>query len=564
MKKILIVFSLTLLAISCGDILDISPKDRISDDAIWTDENLIKAYHTDLYNSLLHGFCINMQSKMTDEAYCSINWGAGIIAYGTISPDNVGSVSNTDWTGGGNLYIWNSAFQNIRKINKFLEKMEESPFVMDDKDRLIAESKFLRAYIYFMLIERFGEAPIVKQSYELGTDMTFTSASFDECVKFIEENITEAMPSLPAFYATTDANFGRATQAACQALLSRLYLYAASPLFNKNNDKTKWEKASDAAETFLTTYKQYELYPDYTKCFNQPSGMENQEIILARNFTTTNGHQAPMHNLNRRYGAYGGWWASNGPSQNLVDDYDMLNGEPAFVWSNGVKSVNPVSGYDPQNPYKDRDPRLDATVIHDESTYHGDFFEMWEASDGKSWGVDNYRQSGDNPLTNYVLRKFMPGEDTPLSWQTTYTIPWIFFRLGEIYLNYAEAQFELGHEDVCREYISKIRNRVGMPKIPETVTGENLRQRLYNERRVELAFEEHRYFDLRRWKVAMDIENRPIYGMTITKDINTEKKVYKEEKLLERVFTPQMYLLPISTDEIKKNKGTLLQTETWR
>ena len=79
--------------------------------------------------------------------------------------------------------------------------------------------------------------------------------------------------------------------------------------------------------------------------------MENQEIILARNFTTTNGHQAPMHNLNRRYGAYGGWWASNGPSQNLVDDYDMLNGEPAFVWSNGVKSVNPVSGYDPQNPY---------------------------------------------------------------------------------------------------------------------------------------------------------------------------------------------------------------------
>lgn len=189
MKKILIVFSLTLLAISCDDILDISPKDRISDDAIWTDENLIKAYHTDLYNSLLHGFCINMQSKMTDEAYCSINWGAGIIAYGTISPDNVGSVSNTDWTGGGNLYIWNSAFQNIRKINKFLEKMEESPFVMDDKDRLIAESKFLRAYIYFMLIERFGEAPIVKQSYELGTDMTFTSASFDECVKFIEENI---------------------------------------------------------------------------------------------------------------------------------------------------------------------------------------------------------------------------------------------------------------------------------------------------------------------------------------------------------------------------------------
>lgn len=564
MKKMLIAISLLLLTISCDDILDISPKDRISDDAVWTDVNLIKAYHTDLYNSLLHGFRVNMQSKMTDEAYCSISWGAGIIAYGTLNPDNVNSVSNTDWTGGGNLYIWNSAFQNIRKINKFLEKMDEVTIVIDDRDRLIAESKFLRAYIYFMLIARFGEAPIVTQSYELGTDMTFTSASFDECVQFIEKNISEAMPALPASYTSTDTNFGRATQAACQALLSRLYLYAASPLFNKNNDKAKWQKASDAAETFLAAYQQYELYPDYTKCFNQPSGTENNEIILARNFTTTNGHQAPMDNLNRRYGAYGGWWASNGPSQNLVDDYDMMNGEPAFIWTNGLKTINPASGYDPQNPYKNRDPRLDATVIHDESVYHGDFFEMWVASDGKSWGFDNYRQSGDNPLTNYVLRKFMPGEETPLSWQTTYTTPWIFFRLGEIYLNYAEAQLELGHEDVCREYINKIRDRVGMPDIPSTVIGENLRQRLYNERRVELAFEEHRYFDLRRWKLAMEIENRPIYGITITKDINTGKKVYQEEKLLERVFTPQMYLLPIATDEIKKNKGTLLQTETWR
>lgn len=565
MKKIIIALFTSLFIISCNDdLLNISPKDRISDATVWTDAGLIRAYHTNLYNSLLHGFRINMQSKMTDEAYCSINWGAGIIAYGTISPDNVGSVSNTDWTGGGNMYIWDSAFQNIRKINIFLEKMQEITVELDGKDRMIAEAKFLRAYIYFMLLQRFGEAPIVKESYDLNTDKTFTSASFDECLEFIKENISEALPALPVTYATTESNFGRATQAACHALLSRVYLYAASPLFNKDNSRSKWEDASAAAKTFLDTYPQYQLHPDYTKCFNQPSGTDNKEIIFARNFTETNGHQAPMDNLNRRYGAYGGWWASNGPSQNLVDDYDMINGEPPFIWVNGVKTVNPASGYDSQNPYKNRDPRLDATVIHDESTYHGDFFEMWVASDGNSWGFDNYRQSGDNPLTNYVLRKFMPDENVPLTWQTTYTMPWIFFRLGEIYLNYAEAQFELGNEGVCREYINKIRERVGMPGIPATVTGEELRQRLYNERRVELAFEEHRYFDLRRWKLAMEVENRPIYGMTITKDVNTGKKTYAEEKLLNRVFTPQMYLLPIATEEIKKNNGTLLQTETWR
>lgn len=565
MKKILIALLVALLFVSCNDnLLDISPQDRLSDEAVWTDEGLIKAYHTNLYNTLSHGFRIHMQSKMTDEAYCAISWGAGIIAYGSISPDNVGSVSDTDWTGSGNMYIWDSAFQNIRKINIFLEKMEELAIEIENKDRLIAEAKFLRAYTYFMLIQRFGGVPIITQSYELNTDVTFTSESFDKCVEFIETNITEAMPDLPVTYTTTDSNFGRATQAACQALLSRLYLYAASPLFNKDNSISKWEKASTAAKTFLDTYTEYELHPNYEKCFNQPSGTANKEIIFARNFTETNGHQAPMDNLNRRYGAYGGWWASNGPSQNLVDDYDMINGEPPFIWTNGVKSINPASNYDPQNPYKNRDPRLDATVIHDESTYHGDFFEMWVASDGKSWGFDNYRQSGDNPLTNYVLRKFMPEENIALSWQTTYTMPWIFFRLGEIYLNYAEAEFELGHEDVCRTYINKIRDRVDMPELPNTISGEELRQRLYNERRVELAFEEHRYFDLRRWKLAMEIENRPIYGITITKDISTSKKVYKEEKLLERVFTPQMYLLPIATDEIKKNNGTLLQTETWR
>lgn len=565
MKKICVLILVLFSLLSCNDnLLDISPKDRVSDAAVWTDANLITAYHNNLYNSLMHGFRIHMQSKMTDEAHCSISWGAGIIQHGRLSPDNVTSVSNTDWTGGGNLYIWNSAYQNIRKINIFLEKMEEIDVELENKERLIAESKFLRAYIYLSLIQRFGGVPIVEQSYEMDTDITFTSNSFDECVNFIEKNINEAMPALPASHKTTDANFGRATKAACQALLSRLYLYAASPLFNKNDDAGKWEKASRAAKTFIEEYTDYELHPDYEECFNQPSGSLNNEIILARNFTETNGHAAPMDNLNRRYGAYGGWWASNGPSQNLVDDYDMINGEPPFIWTDGVKSINPASGYDPQNPYKNRDPRFDASIIHDESVYHGDTFEMWVASDGKSWGFDNYRQSGDNPLSNYVLRKFMPDKNTPLSWQTTYTIPWIFFRLGEIYLNYAEAEFELGNEDVCRTYINKIRNRAGMPNLPDDISGENLRQRLYNERRIELAFEEHRFFDLRRWKLSMEVENRPIYGMNIIKDVATGEKAYKEEKLLDRTFTPKMYLLPISTDEIKKNQGTLLQSETWR
>lgn len=561
MKRFILAISL-LCFFSCNDdVLDIDPRDRIGETQVWSDESLIRAYHNALYTSILHGFNIHMQSKATDEAYCSINWDIGNIPNGNLTPDNVTSVANDHWTGGGGLYLWNTAFQDIRKINIFLEKMEGDAITLTDKARLVAEAKFLRAYNYFLLLERFGGAPIVTKSYELGEDATFVKASFEETVNFIDQNLNEAMPDLPERYASTSADFGKATQDACKALRSRMYLYAASPLFNPTNDKAKWQKAADAAEALLNSG--YALHPDYTTLFNQPSGSANEEMIFVRTFSTTNFHQAPMHNLGRRYGAYGGWWASNGPSQNLVDDYDMINGEPPFIYPGGVKTINPASGYDPQNPYANRDPRFDATIIHDESVYHGDTFEMWVSTDGQAWGYDSYKQSGDNPRTNYMLRKFMPGDGVPLNWQEPYTNPWILFRLGEIYLNYAEAKFELGDEATCREYLRRIRERVGMPPIPETVTGEELRRRLYNERRIELAFEEHRYWDVRRWKIAEDVENRPIMGMDIIKDPETGVKTYIPIQLLERRFEEKMYLLPIEANEILRNKGSLQQTPGW-
>jgi starch-binding outer membrane protein, SusD/RagB family len=551
MKNIFIIIFIFVLAFySCSDdILDIPAKDRIADDIVWTDANLIKACHNELYNCVLHGFRIHMQSKTTDEAFNSISWDIGIIPAGSLTADNVGSVENTHWTGGGNLYYWNTAFQYIRKINIFLEKINQGVQI-ENTEQLIAEAKFLRAYIYFMLIQRFGGVPIITASFGMVDDITFTRNSFEECVQFIEKNLTEAISDLPQKYEANDANFGRATQDACKALRSRLYLYAASPLFNPSNDKQKWQKAADAAKELLESG--YVLHPNYTTLFNQPSGTPNSEMIFARTFSTTNSHQAPMHNLGRRYGAYGGWWASNGPSQNLIDDYDMINGEPPFIDSNGEKIINQASGYDPQNPYLNRDPRFYHTVIYDSSVYHGDLHEMWVASDGKTWGYDSEKQSSDNPRTNYILRKFMPDDGVVLSWQDDYTNPWIIFRLGEIYLNYAEASLELGDEATCREYISKVRERVGMPPLSNSISGEELRKRLYNERRIELAFEEHRFWDLRRWKLAMVVENQPIYGMKIIKDVNTGQKTYEPILLLQRSFLEHMYLLPIAADEVRK------------
>lgn len=562
MKKLLAILILTSFFSCKKDILDISPEDRIAEDAVWTDESLIKAYHTGLYNAIPHGFYLHMYSKYTDEAYNTApDWsGAGLFAKNTYNADNIGNSSGGDFWGSYMSY-WTRGYQYIRKVNVFLEKMAVTQLQIADKDKLVAEAKFLRAFIYFELLKRYGGVPLVSKSYSLGEEEIFKRNTVDECVTFIDKDLADAIPKLPARYGATDANYGRATQDACMALRSRTLLYAASPLFNAAHDNQKWQKAADAAQALLN--KGYSLYPDYRKLFILNSGAAQDEYIFCRNFTTTNGHQAPMNNLSRRYGAYGGWWASNGPSQNLVDDYDMTNGEPAFTWSGNVQAVNPASGYNPNRPYYNRDPRFDASIIHDSTTYHGDLFEMWVSTTGSTWGFDSYKQSGDNPRTNYVIKKFMPDADVPLNWQTIYTNPWPYFRLAEIYLNYAEAKFELGDEPTCRQYISLVRARVGMPAIPATVTGEALRARLYNERRIELAFEGQRFFDIRRWKIASVIDSRPVRGMDIIKNLTTGATTYTPVQLLvKNPYEDKMNLLPVETNEIRRNPQ-LAQTIGW-
>lgn len=561
MKRIIPVL-LVLFCISCDqNILDITPQDRIAESSVWNDPNLIEAYHTELYNAIPHGFYIHMNSKFTDEAYNSAPCcGADIFALNTYSPDNIAGAGGGDdfWAeGSGYFYYWDRGFEYIRKINVFLQQMEELDVVLENKDRMIAEAKFLRAFINFKLIKRFGGIPIVDQAYGLESigEVEFQRASFDEVVEFIEQDLSEAIPDLQDRYPSTDANYGRATVDAAQALRSRMYLFAASPLHNPSNDQQRWQQASDAAAALIGDEGGvgfYSLYPDYQQLFLLSSGDAQDEVIFSRGFTSSNGHQAPMHNFNRRYEAYGGWWGSNGPVQNLVDDYDMINGEPPFL-ADG--SVNPNSGYDPQDPFTDRDPRFYATILHDGDTFRGDLYEMWIAEDGSQWGFDSFRNTGDNPRTNYVLKKFMP-TDGPFNWDVTFTMQYPHFRLAEIYLNYAEAQFELGNEAKAREYLNKVRSRqsVNLPDIPETITGEDLRNRIYKERRVELAYEGHRWFDVRRWRIAEEVENAPIRTLDIYMDLSTGEKRYEEVILLDRSGTFQEFrsLLPIAEDEIRR------------
>jgi len=559
--KRIIPLLLILCYISCErNIFDITPQDRISDAAVWNDEVYMRANLASIYNGIPHGFYDQMYSKYTDEAYntmaccCSQQY-----LPNALTPDNIENAPDMIWCE-NYMYYWNRGYEYIRRVNIFVEKMNETNLKFDDKDQLIAEAKFLRGFFYFELIKRFGGVPIVDKPYYLGDDVKFTRNTFDECVTFIEKDLTEAIPNLEDRYMSDDENYGKATADACYALLSRVYLYAASPLHNPSNDKQNWQKAADAAEELFD--KGYSLYPDYQQLFDLNQGDDQDEVIFSRGFSVDNGHLFPIRNISSRYGGWGGWFGSNGPSQNLVDDYDMTNGEPPFL-ADGT--INPASGYDTLNPFANRDPRFDATVIHDGTVFRGDTFAMWVSEDDTKWGFDSYKTSGDNPRTNYVLKKFMP-EEGPLNGEESSMIQWPFFRLAEIYLNYAEAQFELGNEAAARQYVSLVRARPGvdMPPIPETVTGAELRSRIYKERRVELAFENQRFFDVRRWKIGIDVENLPIRGLDIFLDLTTGVKRYEVIELLDRSgsFTEKNYLLPIASDEIKRNPQ-LTQTPGW-
>jgi len=555
---------MSLLFVSCNDdILDVGPTDRVAADAVWSDASLIKAYHNTLYTGIGTGNGRNMMAKATDEmAFKQSTSYPGPILDGTLTPDNV--TNRVEFGGAGSVYTWNRDYSLIRKINVFLAEMETSDVLETSvKTRLIAEAKFIRAFMYFKLIVRFGGVPIIEDVYTLDNLPTLTRNTFDECVTFIETDLEDAIPGLDDAYHPGDSDFGRATKSACKALRSRMTLYLASPLFNTNNDRAKWQAAADAAFDLIDDGL-FSLHPNYTTLFNAESGSANNELIFARNYTASNYHSQPMIYLGRRWGAYGGWGANGGISQNLVDDYDMANGEPAYLKENFVNTtINPASGYDDQNPYANRDPRFYQSVNFDGTEYHGATLEKWVSEDTNTWGFDSYRESGDNPESGYTLRKFMPGEEIVLDWSTPFTSPFIWFRYGEIYLNYAEAMFELGDEQTCRDYINLIRARptVDMPPIPNTVTGEELRTRLYNERRIELAFEEHRYFDVRRWEIAKYTAEKDIMGMHIFKDTQgTNEKRYEPYVVFDRAWDEKLNFIPIESAEILRNNGSLTQT----
>ena len=536
MRKIIYIQLCLIFALSftsCNDFLDRKPLDKMTEDDVFNDDALLAAYVNACYNAYPTGFEEAMMSSTTDETYTRHGKESSIIvSKGEMTPDNITSFDAGRFS---NFNYWEKAYEYLRNINIFFEKIDGANVSKDLKSRLTGEMEFIRAFIYSNLIWRFGGVPIVTHSFALGdNNYSLPRSSYDECVDYIISDLNDAIKRLPA--KMEGENSGRASADACKALKARVLLYAASPLNNPNNDKSKWEKARGASLDVINL-PGYELAKDYRSLFLE----DNKEVIFEREYTKANGHRMNLFNSPNGYDGWGG----NCPLQNIVDDYEMK--------LTGKKPVEEGSGYDPKYPYQGRDPRFYASILYNGAMYRGRPVEVFipKGKDSSQGDIGSWNTS----LTGYYLYKFM---DENQSLSETNTQPWIFFRLAEFYLNYAEAEFYLGNEEECRDAINKVRNResVKMPAVTES--GDQLLEKLRNERRIELAFENHRYFDLRRWRIAEAYENIDAKGIEVVKkDDGTFS--YNPITVLERKFLPQHYLLPIPRSEIIKSNNSLIQ-----
>jgi hypothetical protein len=544
-----VVLLLRLLTGCDESFLDVAPTDRINDESLKSSATLFEGYVVNRYMSIRYtekegegtppgfgrGFEYAMWSSLTDESVYIHDDYSWIIQQGALAPNNTG-IAGT---------LWARSYRSIRECNYALSIIDEVDMEDDHREILRAELKFIRAYRYHDLIRNYGKVVLLGDRVSnLNDDFSdpslYEKSEISECINYVVNQLNEAAAALPVNN-NSQWPLGRATKGAALALKARMLLYAASPLYNAGT----WKDAADAARDVMDMNK-YQLYGDYGSLFLDEN---SNEIIFERLYAVGSNHVC-MEIANGPNGYSG--WAGNVPLQNLIDDYEVLVDQETAV---PFDTTNPAHV---NNPYENRDPRFYATILYNGAEYRGRPVETFlpGGKDTKD-GIDNWNTS----FSGYYLRKFID-ETLPIvnPWDVAGTQPWIYMRYAEILLNFAEARNEdTGPDAEVYAAINAIRDRAGMPDLPEVLTKNEMREKIWHERRIELAFEEHRFYDVRRWQIAMETENEPAYGMRINK-INDTTFTYERIIALDgRRFEIQHYWLPIPLEEIQSSGGLLEQ-----
>ncbi|MGO3805875.1 MAG: RagB/SusD family nutrient uptake outer membrane protein [Sphingobacterium sp.] len=465
---------------------------------------------------------------------------------------------------------WSKRYTNVRRANIMLKNLPQAKFGDDIKVRVKAETRFLRAYYYFILLEHYGGVPLMGDSVYRATDeIPSARNTFSECVEYIAAECDAAAQDLP--WVHSGENYGRINKAACYGLKSRLLLYAASPLFNgegiaaqeplrsisgyPEKDNARWERAQAAAEQIISS-GEYSLHINNASeagygFYELFQLRKNSEYLLAR-----------MQDANRELE---GIW--NPPTFGVSSPgaYPYLETVNAFGMKNGLPIDDPSSGYRPEEPYRDRDPRLANTITRDQSlVFHRDGLARRPVNIYIDKTNPNNISSGQDAIykgtpTGYYSYK-MVNRDVAADWFNTVTprcLPII--RYAEILLNYAEARNEIlsAPDQQVYQAIESIRERGGLEPfvLPAGLSQDAMRAIIHNERQKELAFEGHRFFDVRRWKLAEQLEDRQLHGTEPVRISSVTS--YNTIAVRKRVFDQRMYLWPIPQSEVAKSVDLL-------
>lgn len=453
---------------------------------------------------------------------------------------------------------WKDYYACIRRCNNFIENYDLIPEDLSTggksnrKERLLGEAYGLRGYFYFLLFKQWGGVPIITSVLDPGNVESLKGikrATAEETLQQVLDDMDEAIKYLPVKH--DDANFGRFTSLVATVVKSQVKLYWASKYWNRDNDLIRWDEAKEAAREALNMAEKngHILSLKYSDLFNK-AGNE-PEVIWAKNAEHMECYWWDFYAMPLGYGAFN----VDGPIQELVDDFEMkATGKVPVLGYNAdnTQIIDETSGYDPKNPWAGRDDRFYSCIL-----YHGAELQGRQI-DVSATGKDNIN-IGSIIRTNYFTNKYLDQNHnltTNVSW--TYR-RFAIMRTAELYLNYAEAANEVdGATSLVYELVNTIRRRAGQPELPAGLSQEQMRDKIRQERRIELCFENHRFWDVRRWMIAEEIDNGPVHRVTIDAEGNISYPVFQN-----RVFNPDRhYLFPIPQIEIDKNNA-LEQNPGW-
>jgi len=601
----------SLSVTGCKDFLDISPDERLSVEDIFSNRVYTNDFLSHTYSWTPNetraadsgGAYRNPYTAGCSEMECA--YGA---AYGHLINNGGWNTENVE-----TQKIWAETYMALRKVNMFLENVDNCPADEDQIRHWKGEAHFLRAWFTFLTFRAYGPMPIVDHTFLPADDMlSVVRSSADEVADFIAKECDLAAEYLSDKPKWEVSDYGRATSIAALALKSRVLLYIASPFYNGNTeeadlknldgkqlisqtyDPAKWERAAEAAKVCLeeATSKGYALYEKYLVSGDYVTNFQqifcdnwNDEIIWARWILDT-------HHFRCSDPVSFSCFSIFDPTQEMVDAFEMEDGSTPIIGytDNGLNPIiNEASGYKDSgftdtaddsvmkrwqagvcNMYVRREPRFYASINFAGAIWKYDYpafltsqphtLEFWYSGiDGKSHAGSDYCKTGYNQK-KCMNPAFQNGKYEP-------AMTWHYIRLAEIYLNYAEAANEAyGPTAEVYAAVNRIRNRAGLPNLAQGLSQAEMRERIRHERQIELCFEVHRFFDVRRWKIAPETEGTPVHGLNIMKGENMQDpEFYQRVKIEDRVFiSPKHYLFPIYQKEIEKHTDRgLVQNLGW-